>query len=219
MDDDDKELFAFTCMSDFVNVVETIQVPRSRLGTCIDSRASQVYSPDSTKFTNYKPIHCSITTTDGQQLKAIGMGDLEIDLPNGSKTTKMTFKNAIHSPEMAFTLISISQLDKVGYQVNFKKGMCMIMNPKGQIIATIPHSDGLYRIIATKQPKDKDYAATASEKMTISEAHRKLGHLYLMVLLNMPFRKATLLAFSWIPIQNRSSVMHVPKQSQQDSHS
>ena len=91
---------------------------------------------------------------DGRQLKAIGMGDLEIDLPNGSKTTKMTFKNAIHSPEMAFTLISISLLEKAGYQVNFKKGMCTIMNPKGQIIATIPHSDGLYRIIATKPPKD-----------------------------------------------------------------
>ena len=67
---------------------------------------------------------------------------------------EMTFKNAIHSPKMAFTLISISRLDKAGYQVNFKKGMCTIMNPKGQIIATIPHSDVLYRIIATKPPKD-----------------------------------------------------------------
>ena len=175
--DDNKKLFAFTCMSDFTNIAEAIQVPRSRVGTCIDSGASRVYSPDGTKFTNYKPIDCSITMADGRQLKAIGMGDLEIDLPNGLKTTKMMFKNVIHSPEMAFTLISISRLDKAGYQVNFKKGMCMIMNPKGQIIATIPHSDGLYRIIATKPPKDKDYAAAASGKMTISEAHRKLGHL------------------------------------------
>ena len=177
VDDDDKELFAFTCTYDFANVAEALQVPKSRLGTCIDSGASRVYSPDRSKFTNYKSIDRRITTADGRQLKAIGMGDLEMDLPNGSKTTQMIFKNAIHSPEMAFTLISISRLDKAGYQVNFKRGMCTILNPKGQTIATIPHSDGLYRIIASKPAKDGGYAAAASGKMSITEAHRKLGHL------------------------------------------
>ena len=49
---------------------------------------------------------------DGQQLKAVEMGDLEIDMLNRSKTTMMTFKNTIHAPQMAFTLISISRLDK-----------------------------------------------------------------------------------------------------------
>ena len=80
-------------------------------------------------------------------MKAVGMGDLEIDMLNRSKMTTMTFKNAIHAPQMAFTLISISRLDKAGYQVTFKKGMCIIFNLKGQIIATILHSDGLYRIM------------------------------------------------------------------------
>ena len=177
VDDDNKELFAFTCTLDFANVAEALHVPKSRLGTCIDSGASRVYSPDSLKFSNYKAIDRSITTADGRQLKAIGMGDLEIEMPNGSTTTTMTFKNAIHAPQMAFTLISISQLDKAGYQVNFKKGMCTILNPKGQTIATIPHSDGLYRVTASKSTKDGGYAATASGKMSINEAHRKLGHL------------------------------------------
>ena len=103
VDEDDKELFTFTCTSDFANVAKAIQVLKLRLGTCIDSGASRVYSPDSSKFTNYKSIDRSITTADGRQLKAVGMGDLEIDLPNGSKTTKMTFKNAVHTPDMAFT--------------------------------------------------------------------------------------------------------------------
>src|SRR5271168_1689294 len=88
------------------------------------------------------------------------MGDLKMDLPNGLKTTQTIFKNAIHSPEMVFTLISISQLDKAGYQVNFKKGMCTILNPKVQTIATIPHSDGLYRIIASKPAKDGGYGSS-----------------------------------------------------------
>ena len=104
------------------------------------------------------------------------MGDLEVEMPNGSKSTTMTFKNAIHAPQMAFTLISISRLDKAGYQVMFKKGMCTILNQKGQTITTIPHPDRLYRVVA-KSIKDGGYAATASGKMSINEAHRKLGHL------------------------------------------
>ena len=104
------------------------------------------------------------------------MGDLEIDMPNRLKTTMMTFKNAIHAPQMAFTLILISRLDKASYQVTFKKGMCTIFNPKGQVIAMIPHSDGLYRIIG-KHDKDGGVAAVTSGKMSISKAHRKLGHL------------------------------------------
>ena len=176
VDNEDKEFFAFTCTSDFANVAEALHVPKSRLGTCIDSGASRVYSPDSSKFTNYKAIDRSITTADGRQLKAVGMGDLEIEMPNGSRTTMMTFKDAIHAPQMAFTLISISRLDKAGYQVTFNKGMCKIMNPKGHTIATIPHSDGLYRVVA-KPAGDGGHAAVASGKMSISEAHRKLGHI------------------------------------------
>ena len=117
-----------------------------------------MYLPDRSKFTNYKMIDHSITTADGRQLKAIGMGDLEVEMPNGSKSTAMTFKNVIHAPQMAFTLILISRLDKAGYQVTFKKGMCTILNQKGQTIATIPHSDGLYRVVA-KLIKDGGYAA------------------------------------------------------------
>ena len=54
--------------------------------------------------------------------------------------------------------------------------MCTIFNPKGQVIAMILHSDGLYRIIG-KHDKDGGVAAVASGKMLISKAHRKLGHL------------------------------------------
>ena len=51
---------------------------------------------------------------DGRTLKAVSMGDLHLDLPNGSKQTQVTFKNAVHTPDMAFTLLSIRKLDKRG---------------------------------------------------------------------------------------------------------
>jgi len=41
-----EEMFAFMCMSDYTNVAEVLKVPKSKLGSCIDSGASDVYSPD-----------------------------------------------------------------------------------------------------------------------------------------------------------------------------
>ena len=105
------------------------------------------------------------------------MGDLEIDLPNGSKITKTTFKDAIHAPDMAFTLIAISKLDKAKYKVVFHKSNCTIIDLKGKTIATIPHSKGLYRIASGKSAENGGQAATASGNMSISKAHRKLGHI------------------------------------------
>ena len=78
---------------------------------------------------------------------------------------------------MAFTLISISRLDKAGYSITFNKGMCTIKDSKSQTIATIPHSDGLYKIMASKSSNKTETANAASGKMSISEAHRKLGHI------------------------------------------
>ena len=83
-------------------------------------------------------------------LNVVGMGDLHIEPPNRSDKTKTIFKNAIHAPDMAFTLIYISRLNKAGFSITFVKGMCIIKNSKGQTIATIPNSEGLYKI-ATDQ--------------------------------------------------------------------
>ena len=46
-----------------------------------------------------------------------------------------------------------------------------------QTIATIPHSDGLYHVLGSNEPGNREYASIASKKMTISEAHQKLGHI------------------------------------------
>ena len=64
-DDDKRELFAFTCTLDYAAVVDNLDVPKSKLGTCIDSGASRDYCPDHSKFVNYKSIQRKITTADG----------------------------------------------------------------------------------------------------------------------------------------------------------
>jgi hypothetical protein len=77
---------------------------------------------------------------------------------------------------MAFMLISISRLDKTGFSVLFNKGMCTIKDTSTKMIATIPNSNGLYKIAANKQTTQSQSANVVSGKMMISEAHRKRGH-------------------------------------------
>jgi hypothetical protein len=172
--DEDDGLIAFTCSSDFQEVANAISVPKSGMGGCVDSGASQHYSPNREKFSKYRPIDRDITTADDRVVKAIGMGDLHIDLPNGPKQTAFIFKGAIHSPDLAFTLILVRRLDTAGYTVTFSKGMCQITNKNARTLATIPHSDGLYRITTSKEVK---YANISSSKISINDAHRKLGHI------------------------------------------
>ena len=164
----------FTCTSDYAAVVKKLDLPKLKLGTCVDSRD---YCPDCSKFVNYWTIEQTIMTADGELMKAIGMGYLQLELPNGSKKSKMLFKNAIHAPEMAFTLISISRLGGAGYSATFCKEMCTIKNPSNQTITTIPHTNGLYRIIAMSSSNKAETANTVSGNMSISKAHRKLGHI------------------------------------------
>ena len=63
---DADNLFAFTCTSDYADVTNALNVPKSRLGACINSGASRHYSPHRNASTDYRPIHNqSIMTVDG----------------------------------------------------------------------------------------------------------------------------------------------------------
>ena len=67
------EIFAFTCTSDYIEVANALNVPKSRLGACINSGASRHYSPNCDAFINYCPINnTTITTADGCKLKVLG---------------------------------------------------------------------------------------------------------------------------------------------------
>ena len=129
-------------------------------------------------FINYSPINnTTITTANGRKLKALGKGDMRIELPNGTKRTKTILKEVIHAPDMAFTLISVGQLDDAKCSATFSGGMCTICNPSGRTMATIPCTNGLYHVTAPEDPPTVNYASIAMVKLTISKAHWKLGHI------------------------------------------
>jgi len=165
--EDNNELFVFTCTSDHTNLPKT---SKSGQRACVNSLVNQHYCPEHSKFRNYRLIKgTDITTVDGQQLKAVGIGNIYIQLPNGSGHTKSLLRNMIHAPDMAFTLISVSKLDEAKCSVSFNKGICTIKNPTGVMMAKILRADGLYQIpILEKQsvnPK-QNIVDNGSDKIT-----------------------------------------------------
>ena len=167
---DDPE--ALVCTSDFRSEAHAIP---NHSESIVDSGASRHFSPDRSKFVNYEEFINSepIRAADGRTFSALGKGDLKIYLPNGNqKPTPITLKNVLYSPHMAFTLISVSCVDRAGFSLFIKGGNCIIRSPTSKIIGTIPENRGLYRIADTSAHT----ANVAVKQISINELHRRMGH-------------------------------------------
>ena len=99
-------------------------------------------------------------------------------LPNGSdKPTHITLKEVYYSPIMAFTLISVSCVDRAGFSLFIKGGICEIRSTASKIIGRIPQVRGLYRISDTKASSHTTHTANvAIKQISINELHRRMGH-------------------------------------------
>ena len=98
------------------------------------------------------------------------MGNVRIDLLNGKTQTPVILKDCIYAPDLAFTLLSVSQIAKVTRGINFKQSYAEITHKDGTVMARIPESQGMYRL-ANAKPDIHHHAHAAITKMTLMEAH------------------------------------------------
>ena len=79
------DVTALTCTSDFRSEALTTS---NHSGIIIDSGTSRHFSPDRSKFLNYKEFsnHKPIRAADRRTFHALGKGDIQITLPNGMDT-------------------------------------------------------------------------------------------------------------------------------------
>jgi hypothetical protein len=147
-------------------------------GIILDSGASRHFSPDHLKLTNYKEISPEpIRATDGHTFSALGKGDLKLKLPNGDqKPTPIMLRNVYYSPQMAFTLMSVSCVDQARFSLFIKNRACAICSSKSNIIGCIPLVWGLYQVSGMFNQSSIPSANSASKLMSISELHYKMGH-------------------------------------------
>ena len=103
-----EEVFAFTCTLTFVGIADSLKIPPSKCGVIVDSGASSHFCPDKLKFINLRPLKGqNIRTTNNGVILGCGIGNVSIELSNGSGKTKCVLKDTIYMPELAFTLISV----------------------------------------------------------------------------------------------------------------
>jgi hypothetical protein len=152
-----------------------------------DSGASRHMSSYRHKFSNYRPIEPrSIRAADDHIFKAIGEGDVRIEIPNKASKTSMTLKEVLYCLNLGFTLVSILKIAAAGYTVMFKGDICRILDRTGRIVGEIEVSNGLYRVSS-----DSDKASVAfTQKTTITNLHKRLGHISPVMVKSMIASKA-----------------------------
>jgi len=106
----------------------------------------------------------------GQTFPAIGQVDMYIDVPNGATSNKVLLRNALHAPDMAFTVVSIGRITKASYLVEFDDPSWNIKRKSEVfIIDSIPASSSVLFTVHC-QSRTHPYSGYASGNV------RRLGH-------------------------------------------
>ena len=143
----------------------------------VDTAATAHFCPDREKFVSYRKINADdVYMANGNPVDAIAVGDVKLQLPNGSQSTEVTMRNVFHVPSMTTTLISVGHLDKAGYLAHFGRGKYQIEAPDGTIIADLPLTHGLYTMHAKVSRSDGESGPVV--KRSLVDAHRLLGHIH-----------------------------------------
>ena len=83
----------------------------------IDSGASRHMTPNANIFTTKRPVRPSVTVATGEKIYAKGIGNVRFDL--GGQTVRMT--DVMYVPELDANLLSISALNRKGFDVLFRQ--------------------------------------------------------------------------------------------------
>lgn len=146
-----------------------------------DAPRIEIFDSGTTKHISpYKSDFTSIQATPPRNLRAankhkfsaVGIGELTIDVPNGTDSSKLELHEVLYSPEVGYTLISIGRLDDHGFITTFGNGKCIIRGPDGDKVAEIPKdTKGLYRL------EHDESVNAAVERISLDQFHRRMGHI------------------------------------------
>ena len=145
-----------------------------------DSGASRHMSPF--RLTTYHsiPPH-PIFTADKHMFHAEGVGNLQIEVPNGKTSTPILLKDTLYAPQIGLTIVSVGRIANAGYSVSFENDCCSIRKGQDeQRVGSIPaNGNGLYKV------KHVLMANAAVEQVYIHTLHRQLRHVSFDMIRNL----------------------------------
>ncbi len=93
-------------------------------------------------------------------------------MPNGSEPTLLHLEGAFYAPKVGYTLVSMDQLDEAGFFATIGGGQCVITDPDGSKIGSIPKtSKRLYKVT-----HEGETVAIAEEVLTPEQFHCHMGY-------------------------------------------
>ncbi|MDP3780761.1 MAG: GAG-pre-integrase domain-containing protein, partial [Nitrosopumilaceae archaeon] len=113
-----------------------------RLKIVLDSGASNHFFPCKEHFKEYNDTVKGLVALGNNNYKLKIMGEGTIGLK--------WLGNVLHVPEMSIALVSVSKLDKDGFEIKIGEGKAIVLDENGNILMTAKQSGGLYHI-------DKEY--------------------------------------------------------------
>jgi hypothetical protein len=178
-------------LSEGALALTTITMPVERnVPTYADSAANKHCFTNRSDFSTY---HTLIQPDEGQSaskgghFRIIGHGAVTKTIVSGSLKTTITFRNAVHTPDLIANLVSISKLDEANCWALFGGGGVMfydIYNGQKRTLMTGVGSNGMY--LLNVEPQTNALAALSLVKPTNLEVwHRRFGHAGVQSITNM----------------------------------
>ena len=105
-------------------------------------------SPDRHQFMKFRETPpYPIAAANKVIFDATGIGDMQVAIPNGKTTNHITVKDVLYCKDLAFTLISLPNYDKAGFEVLLCNKHCMIHDPNGTTIGQVPLVGDCYKVL------------------------------------------------------------------------
>ncbi|CAA7270907.1 unnamed protein product [Cyclocybe aegerita] len=149
-----------------------------KLLTYVDSGASDHCFTNKIDFSTYEPFHelCEgQAACRGAKFKILGKGTVEKTFTSEGCKTTITFHNALHTPEFAANLVSVSKFDTAHFKVVFGEGHAQFIDPNGKAFITASCTSGMY--LLTREMDTNALSARSHEKPTgIDTWHQRFSH-------------------------------------------
>ena len=134
-------------------------------------------------FKSFVAITDNVKLADGRKIPVLGVGDVEVTLPNGNMNNMVILRDCVYAPEMVFTLISIVCITSTGALITFKGNLCTMTHLDRTTVVKIVHSNRLYQLstnIATtiSEEQYQMYANAVWKPLSLYELHYHLGHIH-----------------------------------------
>jgi len=126
--------------------------PKKEANFILDSGSTRHIITKKEYFVTYKDSYTKINWGNNTSIDSIGIGNVELVI----KGNKIVLEDCLFVPSFGYNLISISKLDKLGFEIVFKSNQAYIYKNK-QVVMSATKRNSLYyiNIVENKLPSEK----------------------------------------------------------------